>query len=264
MTAAEATSALLLGLAGAGHCMGMCGGLALAFRVPENRRWSFPVAYHGGRLLGYASIGGFIGSVTLLLPITDWTLYLRIIAALLLIAVGLHTLKLWYGITALERFGGGVWRAIHPMLNAFLPPRHWGHAMAMGALWGFMPCGLVYSALAWSTATATGPFDGALLMALFGMGTLPAMLGTTLAGQQANKIMRHGVFRNLMGITLISMGAWSLWLANPFTGHDITSTQHSPHQKLMPHSSDATDHPPRPSPQTSTPDQPANTVHDDA
>ena len=65
MTGTEATSALLLGLAGAGHCMGMCGGLALAFRAPEGSRWSFPVAYHGGRLLGYASIGGFIGSVAL-------------------------------------------------------------------------------------------------------------------------------------------------------------------------------------------------------
>ena len=101
MTGTEAISAMLIGLAGAGHCMGMCGGLALGFRAPEDKKWSFPLAYHSGRLLGYASIGGFIGSVALFLPITQWTFYLRVIAALLLVAVGLHTLKLWYGITAL-------------------------------------------------------------------------------------------------------------------------------------------------------------------
>ena len=241
MTGTEATSALLLGLAGAGHCMGMCGGLALAFRAPEGSRWSFPMAYHGGRLLGYASIGGFIGSVALFLPITHWTFYLRVLAALLLIAVGLHTLKLWTGITALERLGGGLWRAINPVVSAFMPPKHWGHAMTMGALWGFMPCGLVYSALAWSAATATGPFEGAFLMGLFGAGTLPAMLGTTLAGQQALRVMRHTGFRSLMGVTLIMMGLWSLWLATPLSGHDHRSMPHNPHQELKPQHTDPSD-----------------------
>ena len=234
MTGTEAISALLIGLAGAGHCMGMCGGLALGFRAPEDKKWSFPLAYHSGRLLGYASIGGFIGSVALFLPITQWTFYLRVTAALLLIAVGLHTLKLWYGITALERLGGGIWRGLSPMLRAFLPPKHWGHAMAMGALWGFMPCGLVYSALAWSAATATGPFNGAFLMGLFGMGTLPAMLGTTLVGQQASVIMRHQVFRNLMGMTLIVMGSWSLWLTTPLSGHAMMPMTPSPQHELAP------------------------------
>jgi sulfite exporter TauE/SafE len=243
MTGTEATSALLLGLAGAGHCMGMCGGLALAFQAPENRRWSFPLTYHFGRLLGYASIGGFIGSVALFLPITHWTFYLRVVAALLLVAVGLHTLKLWYGITILERLGGGIWRGISPIITAFLPPKHEGHAMVMGALWGFMPCGLVYSALAWSAATASGPFDGAFLMGLFGIGTLPAMLGTTLAGQHANAVLRHSTFRNLMGITLIVMGSYSLWLTTPFSGHGTTHMHHRPQQKLTPSSQSNHHHP---------------------
>ena len=114
--------------------------------------------------------------------------------------------------------------------------------MAMGALWGFMPCGLVYSALAWSAATATGPFDGAFLMGLFGMGTLPAMLGTTLVGQQASVILRHQVFRNLMGMTLIVMGSWSLWLTTPLSGHGMMPMTPSPQHELAPPALDHSGH----------------------
>jgi len=212
MTGTEAATALMLGLAGAGHCMGMCGGMALALHTPGSHPVAFPLTYHTGRLLGYALIGGLVGSVAVFISLAEYTVYLRGAASLLLIAVGLHTLDLWHGVRQLEQLGGLFSRWLQPLLAAFMPPQHLGHALILGSLWGFLPCGLVYSALAWSAASARTPFDGALLMMLFGVGTLPAMLGTTLFSQQAAGHFRKQGFRRFMGISLLLMGSWSLWL----------------------------------------------------
>ena len=212
MTATEVTTALILGLAGAGHCMGMCGGMALALHKPGSHPVAFSLTYHSGRLMGYGLIGGLVGSVAVFVSLAEYTVYLRVAASLLLIAVGLHTLELWNGVRQLEQLGGLFSRWLQPLLSAFMPPKHLGHALILGSLWGFLPCGLVYSALAWATVTAKGPFDGAFLMMLFGVGTLPAMLGTTLLSQRAAVHFRKRGFRRFMGVTLLLMGCWSLWL----------------------------------------------------
>lgn len=229
MTGTEVTTALILGLAGAGHCMGMCGGMALALHKPRSHPVAFSLTYHSGRLLGYGLIGGLVGSVAVFVSIAEYTVYLRAAASLLLIAVGLHTLELWNGVRRLEQLGGLFSRGLQPLLSAFMPPQHLGHALILGSLWGFLPCGLVYSALAWSAVTARGPFDGAFLMMLFGVGTLPAMLGTTLLSQRAAVHFRKRGFRRFMGVTLLLMGCWSLWLTLNLPHHIDSMNKMGPH-----------------------------------
>jgi len=227
MTEATFSSALVLGLAGAGHCMGMCGGMALALHNSGQQPFRFALSYHAGRLAGYALIGGILGSLVGIFHVANLTLGLRVLAAILLMAIGLQTLGVWSVSRSLERYGGMLWKLIHPVMASFMPPRHAGHALVLGAFWGFMPCGLVYSALAWSASVAENQLQASLLMMVFGLGTLPAMLGTTVAGQQANRLLRARWARRTLGILLVGLGAWSLWLSL-----QLASGEHSAHQHV--------------------------------
>lgn len=212
MIAPDIGAALLLGLAGAGHCLGMCGGVAMALRAPAGSSALLPVSYHLGRLLSYAALGGLLGGAAGAIELAAWSVFLRFAAGFLLLAMGLHTLKLWYGITRLERVGAVIWQRLAPTAKRLLPPTTIKQGLLLGALWGFMPCGLIYSALTWSAAAAASTFDSALLMLAFGAGTLPAMLGTTLLGQRVSGFLRHRLVRTTMGAALIIAGLWTLWL----------------------------------------------------
>jgi len=90
-------------------------------------------------------------------------------------------------------------------------------AMALGAVWGWLPCGLVYSMLAWSLAMAD-PLRGALLMGAFGLGTLPALLATGLAARQLAGLIRHPATRSIAALTIIAFALWQLWQLLPGGG----------------------------------------------
>ena len=219
MTSADIAAALLLGLAGSGHCLGMCGGIAIALRGSDTQSKLMPLSYHTGRMLSYGLLGGLIGSAAGAIELAAWTVFLRFLAGFLLLAMGLHTLKLWFGINQLEKLGGRLWRHLSPIASRFMPPRHAGQGLLLGAIWGFMPCGLIYSALTWSAATGSGAIDSAVLMTLFGAGTLPAMLGTTLLGQRASAFLSNPTVRQSMGVLLVVAGIWSIWLTASHLDH---------------------------------------------
>jgi len=219
MQLTDLATATLLGLAGAGHCLGMCGGIALAMRSSELSAPWMPATYHVGRLMSYALLGGLIGSAAGAIELAAWTVFLRFLSGFLLVAMGLHTLKLWFGITHLEKLGGRLWRHLSPIAQGMMPPRRPSQGMFLGALWGFMPCGLIYSALTWSAATGAGARDSAVLMLFFGAGTLPAMLGVTLLGQRASKILSNPWVRKSLGLLLVAAGVWTLWLTFSHLDH---------------------------------------------
>ena len=159
----QALAALGIGLAGAGHCLGMCGGIAAALNLGGDRGPATTLAYHGGRLCSYAALGALLGAVAGSINFAQWTMILRYAAALLLIAMGLAIADWWRGIAWLERGGAVLWRPVQRLAGRLLPPRHWFQGWLLGLGWGLMPCGLIYSALAWS-ATTRNALDGALLM----------------------------------------------------------------------------------------------------
>lgn len=224
---------MLLGLAGAGHCLGMCGGMALAFQSTGNRTGLLAVGYHGGRLLGYALLGGVLGGMAGAVSLAPWTVGLRFVAGLLLIAMGLHTLRIWLGIQRLEQLGGRLWRVITPLTQRLLPPRKLHQAAGLGLLWGFMPCGLIYSALAWSGAAGGGAPQSALLMLFFGVGTLPAMFGATLLGDSTRRFLAVGAVRRTLGVLLVAAGLWTLWQTSSHLSHllqpDARNATHGNH-----------------------------------
>lgn len=207
-------SALILGLLGGGHCIGMCGGLmgALTLAIPAEqraRRFRLLLAYNLGRIASYALAGLLLGLAGWALSTGPLAVVLRSLAGLLLIAMGLYLAGWWSGLTRLERLGNGIWRHLRPVATRLMPIKSPGRALLVGALWGWLPCGLVYSTLLWAASQGSA-LDSALLMLAFGVGTWPVLLLTGLAAERVTAILRRRQVRILGGLLVVLFGLWTL------------------------------------------------------
>nr|WP_232961290.1 sulfite exporter TauE/SafE family protein [Pseudomonas putida] len=207
-------SALVLGLLGGGHCMGMCGGLmgALTLAIPpaqRGRRLRLLVAYNVGRVLSYTVAGLMLGVAGWAVANSPAVLVLRIMAALLLIAMGLYLAGWWSGLTRIEAMGRGLWRHLQPVASRLLPVSSLPRALLLGALWGWLPCGLVYSTLLWAASQGNASYSAGL-MAAFGLGTWPVLLATGLAAERVNRLLRRRSVRVAGGMLVVLFGVWTL------------------------------------------------------
>ena len=214
-------SAFLVGLLGGVHCAGMCGGIvaALSLGLPESQRrdsgrWPFLLAYNLARISSYTLAGALLGGIGWLA--SNWTgLHqvqqgLQLLAALFMIFLGLYLAGWWQGLARLEQAGGMLWTRLEPLGRRFIPVRTPGQAFALGLVWGWLPCGLVYSVLVWAISTGT-PWQGALLLLSFGLGTLPNLL---LMGSAATSLavrVRDPRTRRIAGSLVIAFGLYSLY-----------------------------------------------------
>jgi uncharacterized protein len=207
-------SALVLGLLGGGHCLGMCGGLmgALTLAIPpeqRGRRLRLLMAYNLGRILSYACAGLLLGLAGWALASSPAAMALRVVAALLLIAMGLYLAGWWSGLTRIEALGRGLWRHIQPAASRLMPVSSVPRALLLGALWGWLPCGLVYSTLLWAASQGNAGYSAALMLA-FGLGTWPILLATGLAAERVNAVLRRRSVRMAGGVLVILFGIWTL------------------------------------------------------
>lgn len=220
----------MLGLLGSSHCLGMCGGISAALGMgsqseTQTQQLIRLIAYNSGRISTYGLIGalaGFIGSQLMIAP--EAGLLLRVIAGLLLIAMGLYVGGWWLGLTRLEQLGAKLWRHIQPFSQKLLPVKNPSQALKLGMLWGLLPCGLVYSTLSWALAAADWG-QSALLMIAFGLGTSPAMLATGFASQQVLNLLKKRGARMLAGSLIIAMGVITLWAPVSHIGHQSRNHQ---------------------------------------
>ncbi|MDM8351134.1 sulfite exporter TauE/SafE family protein [Pseudomonas sp. sp1636] len=207
-------SALVLGLLGGGHCLGMCGGLmgALTLAIPAEQRaqrLQILLCYNLGRILSYATAGLLLGMAGWAVASSPAAMLLRVIAALLLIAMGLYLAGWWSGLTRIEALGRGLWRYIQPLTRRFMPVTSRPRALLLGGLWGWLPCGLVYSTLLWA-ASQGDALDSAALMLAFGIGTLPVLLATGMAAERLTALLRQQGVRMAGGLLVILFGLWTL------------------------------------------------------
>lgn len=207
-------SALILGLLGGGHCLGMCGGLmgALTLAIPpeqRGRRLRLLLAYNLGRILSYACAGLLLGLAGWAVASSPAALALRVVAALLLVAMGLYLAGWWSGLTRIEALGRGLWRHIQPVASRLLPVSSLPRALLLGALWGWLPCGLVYSTLLWAASQGNAGYSAALMLA-FGVGTWPVLLATGLAAERVNILLRRRSVRVAGGVLVMLFGIWTL------------------------------------------------------
>ncbi len=218
MLTADTTSlpfaaAILIGWLGGVHCLGMCGGIvsALSLSVPATRRPALLLAYNAGRCLTYTLLGALAGllgyagvSVLGLGPKVFFAL-----ANLLLIGMGLYLMGWPVLVRPLEQGGQLVWRHIEPLARRFFPVTTPLRALVVGLAWGFLPCGLVYSALATAIATSN-PLTGALWMAGFALGTLPNLLLAGWMGAGLLNRLRQSALRWLAGALVAAWGLYGM------------------------------------------------------
>lgn len=207
-------SAVILGLLGGGHCLGMCGGLmgALTLAIPPEqraRRLRLLLSYNLGRIFSYTLAGGLIGLAGWAVANSPAAMLLRVIAGLLLISMGLYLAGWWSGLTRVEAIGRGLWRHLQPLASRLMPIRTLPQALLLGSLWGWLPCGLVYSTLLWAASQGSAT-ESALLMAAFGLGTLPVLLATGLAAERMARLLRKRGVRVAGGVLVILFGLWTM------------------------------------------------------
>jgi uncharacterized protein len=218
----------LIGLFGGVHCVGMCGGIVGAFSVAGSPQKAFPIpvitqarflglpaegslrvlAFNLGRIASYmmaGAVAGLLGSIPTLVHITTLQSIGYWLANMLLIALGLSLMNVWHGLVRVESIGQRLWRRLQPLSRRFLPVDTMGQAAALGSLWGWVPCGMVYSVL--MTALLTGSaWHGALVMGAFGLGTLPLLFSMGLLGARVQANLQKRYVRTLAGVVVLGFG----------------------------------------------------------
>jgi sulfite exporter TauE/SafE len=108
-----------------------------------------------------------------------------------------------------EAAGRPVWRRIEPIARRMLPIESTAKALGAGLAWGWVPCGLVYSMLVLAAASGSAA-EGALVMAAFGLGTLPNLLAAGLAAQRLLAIRRVPWIRRAAGAAIVALGVFGI------------------------------------------------------
>jgi sulfite exporter TauE/SafE len=212
----------------------MCGGIAAALNLGGTQSKAITMAYHAGRISSYTLLGALLGLAAASVDISAWTIGLRYLAGALLIGMGLYVADWWRGMAVLERAGAKLWQPVQRLSANWLPLRRWPQGFALGLCWGLMPCGLIYSSLALA-ATAQSATTSALMMLLFGIGTLPAMLSTSLGAARLQSFLRLRGLKIAIAVMLIASGAWTLYITAAHSGHG-NHGGHGSHDAPMDHS----------------------------
>lgn len=213
------SAAFLAGLVGSSHCLGMCGGIAAAMGMGTARTGDGAspalgraLLYNGGRISSYALAGALAGGIGLALGqaihAPAVVIVMRVLTGLVLVAIGLQVAFNLRLLRLIEAVGLHVWRRIAPLASGLMRRRSAGATFLLGALWGWMPCGLVYGMLL--AAVATGePVSGAGFMIAFGLGTAPAMIFTGALASRFRVLSGDRRFRLLAGLLVVALGAWT-------------------------------------------------------
>ncbi|HBC17791.1 MAG TPA: sulfite exporter TauE/SafE family protein [Alcanivorax sp.] len=223
-------SALLLASAGSVHWIGMCGGIssALTFSIPESRRqgkslWGWQLLFGIGRVSTYmvlGSLAGMLGKALLdWLPGPSMAIGLTLSGILMLLLSG-YLLGQGVWLKKLEGIGSGLWRRLQPLTRRLLPVDHPLKALALGGLWGLLPCGLIYTALALAVTAGSAP-AGALVMLVFGMVTV---IPVAITGVIASRLQhfRNGIWPKVAAsLTFLLALAffWQAWSMSQMPHH---------------------------------------------
>lgn len=175
----------------------------------DKPKFPFLLGYNLGRIGSYALAGmlaGAIGASSFfleqILPIEK---VLYALASLMLVLLGLYLAGIWRVLTMLEEVGGTLWKHIQPFSRKLLPVKSIPQSFMLGVVWGWLPCGLVYSVLVAAIATAN-PVHGGLLMLAFGLGTLPTLLAMGMAAVRLKSWLQNLWLRRLSGLVIVGFG----------------------------------------------------------
>ena len=213
----EYLALFLTGLLGGVHCVGMCGGIVsvLGFNISPQKSQSslhlVPIllGYNLGRISSYMFagmiMGGISASVFSLHELRQYQIVLSDFAAVFMIILGLYLANIWRGLVKIEGLGKKLWVHIEPFSRRFIPVKHFYHAVPVGIIWGWLPCGMVYSALIMALSSGSA-IKGAGLMLAFGLGTLVNLMAMGLMAGQLTQFTRNPKVKLIAGMLVVGMG----------------------------------------------------------
>ncbi len=216
-------SALIIGFFGGAHCIGMCGGVVamLTMSLSEKIRKSpakvflYHLNYNLGRIISYVLLGlilGYVGSIMSdMLKMTAMNKIFRIIIGIIIIMAGLYLAGFYNSFSFLEKLGSKLWVKIQPLTKKFIPVKTLKQAFIAGLLWGYIPCGLVYTALGLAIMNGSS-IGGGFIMMFFGIGTLPSLLTIGGLSVKFSNLAKNPIMKKIAGISVIIMGITALYM----------------------------------------------------
>lgn len=220
------SAALALGIATSGHCVLMCGGITTALAmatardVPAHTKFGLLAGYQLGRVCSYTIAGllfaGAVSAVAAAFDLEAVRRSLRLVAAAAFLLAALVTAGVVRDPGS--RVGQDLWMRLAPWGRRLLPVTTVPKAVAFGMIWGWMPCGFVYTILL-VAALQFGAWRGAATMAAFGIGTIPALLATSLGGQRLSALLRGMAGRRIAAGLLVACAV--LTAVGPFLVHSM-------------------------------------------
>jgi len=220
--------AFTMGLFSSMHCIGMCGSiigtltlsLSPEIRNKKARLFPFVLNYNLGRIVSYTLAGGLVGVIASLLnmPLShgEGHRLLQLLSALIMASAGLYIAGWFPRFAYIEKAGLHVWKKIEPFGRKLIPVKNHTQAYLFGMVWGWLPCGLVYTVL--TRAATTGDItQSALTMLAFGLGTLPAVMGVGIMAGALMRLSRMQYFKQVVGLLMIALALVAAlpWL-NPY------------------------------------------------
>lgn len=230
-------SAFIVGLFGSVHCVGMCGGIVGSLTLNATGKTEsahtvvvYSLLYNIGRISSYVVAGvffGFLGQQLLdAIFIKQAQLIAGLVAGCFMLALGLYVAGWWRGLVRVEQLGHRLWKIIEPVGRRLLPVRTARQALMLGMLWGWLPCGMVYTALVWSLSAAN-PLTGAVLMLGFGLGTLPTLIVLGGFANALKLLLQKPTTRKLAGGLIVVLAFASLaWITQNSIG---AASEHGGH-----------------------------------
>ena len=211
---ALAAAAFAAGLLGGVHCAGMCGGIAGALSAASRGpSWRRIAAFNAGRIASYSvagAVAGLLGAALVALgPGALLAVALFVLAHALVVLTGLHVAGVGHLLPRLESAGSALWRRIGPLRRKLVPIDTDARALGAGAVWGWVPCGLVYGMLPLAAASG-GAGQGAWVLAAFGLGTLPGLVLAGSALHRLTAMRRHAWVRRTAGLAIVALGVAGL------------------------------------------------------
>lgn len=207
-------AAFIIGLFSSLHCIGMCGSIigtltfSLSPELRDNKSKLFTVVlnYNLGRILSYVIAGAIAGGLGVLLgiPFKDGQAHrvLQLLSAVVMTGAGLYIAGWFPRFAYIEKMGSRFWKLIEPFGRRLIPVKTRTQAFLFGMVWGWLPCGLIYTALTLA-ATVGNITHSALTMLAFGLGTLPAVMGVGIMTSLLTRLSRIQHFKQAVGVLLI-------------------------------------------------------------
>ncbi|MBS4050069.1 sulfite exporter TauE/SafE family protein [Methylomonas rivi] len=203
-------AAFFIGLFSSLHCIGMCGSIigtltySLSQELRNNKRilFSIVLSYNLGRIASYAIAGAVVGFLSL--PFTEGQAHriLQLASGAIMASAGLYIGGWFPRFAYIEKIGSRFWKLIEPFGRRLIPVKTRTQAILFGMVWGWLPCGLIYTALALA-ATTGNVVHSSMTMLAFGLGTLPAVVGVGIMTSLLARLSKARRFKQVVGILFI-------------------------------------------------------------